>query len=58
MDRGISLNRFIRFDNLLGLTAVAIALVAAFFSVYGIATLFAGAFILTAFMASIARQYK
>ena len=52
MDRGISLNRFIRFDNLLGLTAVAIALVAAFFSVYGIATLFAGAFALTAFMAS------
>lgn len=46
------LDRFIRFDNLLGLTAIAIALVAAFFSVYGIATLFAGAFILTAFMAS------
>ena len=45
-------DRFIRFDNLLGLTAIAIALVAAFFSVYGIATLFAGAFILTAFMAS------
>ena|ERR1035437_3813780 len=46
------LDRFIRFDILLGLTAVAIALVAAFFSVYGIATLFAGAFALTAFMAS------
>lgn len=46
------LDRFIRFDNLLGLTAIAIALVAAFFSVYGIATLFAGAFVLTAFMAS------
>jgi hypothetical protein len=46
------LDRIIRFDILLGLTAVAIALVAAFFSVYGIATLFAGAFALTAFMAS------
>jgi hypothetical protein len=46
------LDRIIRFDNLLGLTAIAIALVAAFFSVYGIATLFAGAFVLTAFMAS------
>src|ERR1039458_47 len=46
------LDRIVRFDILLGLTAVAIALVAAFFSVYGIATLFAGAFALTAFMAS------
>lgn len=46
------LDRFVRFDVLLGLTAVVIALVAAFFSVYGIATLFAGAFVLTAFMAS------
>jgi len=45
-------NRIVRFDILLGLTAVVIALVAAFFSVYGIATLFAGAFVLTAFMAS------
>jgi hypothetical protein len=46
------LDRFVRFDILLGLTAIAIALVAAFFSVYGIATLFAGAFVLTAFMAT------
>ena len=46
------LDRFVRFDVLLGLTAIAIALVAAFFSVYGIATLFAGAFVLTAFMAT------
>jgi len=46
------LDRFISFDKLLGLTALIIALVAAFFSVYGIATLFAGAFILTAIMAS------
>lgn len=46
------LDRIVRFDVLLGLTAIAIALVAAFFSVYGIATLFAGAFVLTAFMAS------
>jgi len=46
------LNRIIRFDNLLGITAIVIALVAAFFSVYGIATLFAGAFVLTAIMAS------
>jgi len=45
-------DRFIRFDILLGITAISIALVAAFFSVYGIATLFAGAFILTSFMAS------
>ncbi len=46
------LDRIVRFDKLLGITAIAIALVAAFFSVYGIATLFAGAFTLTAFMAS------
>lgn len=45
-------DRFIRFDKLLGITAIVIALVAAFFSVYGIATLFAGAFVLTAIMAS------
>jgi hypothetical protein len=46
------LDRIISFDKLLGVTAIAIALVAAFFSVYGIATLFAGAFVLTAIMAS------
>lgn len=46
------IDRFIRFDRLLGITAITIALVAAFFSVYGIATLFAGAFTLTAVMAS------
>lgn len=46
------LDRIISFDKLLGLTALTIALVAAFFSVYGIATLFAGAFTLTAIMAS------
>jgi hypothetical protein len=46
------LDRIIRFDKLLGITAIVIAFVAAFFSVYGIATLFAGAFALTAFMAS------
>lgn len=46
------LDRIIRFDKLLGLTAIVIALVAAFFSVYGISTLFAGAFIATAIMAS------
>ena len=46
------LDRFIKFDKLLGITAIVIAFVAAFFSVYGIATLFAGAFILTAIMAS------
>lgn len=46
------LDRIIRFDKLLGLTAISIAFVAAFFSVYGIATLFAGAFTLTAFMAT------
>jgi hypothetical protein len=46
------MDKFIRFDKLLGITAIIIALVAAFFSVYGIATLFAGAFVLTAIMAS------
>ena len=46
------IDRIISFDKLLGLTAFTIALVAAFFSVYGIATLFAGAFLLTAVMAS------
>jgi len=46
------LDKFISFDKLLGITALVIALVAAFFSVYGIATLFAGAFVLTAIMAS------
>lgn len=46
------LDKFISFDKLLGITALTIALVAAFFSVYGIATLFAGAFTLTAIMAS------
>lgn len=46
------IDRIISFDKLLGLTALTIALVAAFFSVYGIATLFAGAFTLTALMAS------
>ena len=47
------LDRVIRFDVLLGLIALVIALVAAFFSVYGIATLFAGAFVATAIMASV-----
>jgi hypothetical protein len=46
------LDKIIRFDKLLGLTALTVAFVAAFFSVYGIATLFAGAFTLTALMAS------
>jgi hypothetical protein len=46
------LDRIIRFDILLGITALTIALVAAFFSVYGISTLFAGAFLATAIMAS------
>jgi len=46
------LDKLISFDKLLGITALIIALVAAFFSVYGIATLFAGAFTLTAIMAS------
>lgn len=46
------LDRIIRFDILLGITALIIALVAAFFSVYGISTLFAGAFVATAIMAS------
>lgn len=46
------LDKIIKFDALLGLTAFVIALVAAFFSVYGISTLFAGAFLATAIMAS------
>lgn len=46
------LDKVIKFDKLLGVTALVIALVAAFFSVYGIATLFAGAFTLTAIMAA------
>lgn len=46
------IERFIKFEKLLGVTAIVVALVAAFFSVYGIATLFAGAFVLTAIMAS------
>lgn len=46
------IDRFISFDKLLGITAIVIAFVAAFFSVYGIATLFAGAFALTTLMAS------
>jgi len=44
------LDKIIRFDVLLGLVALVIAVVAAFFSVYGIATLFAGAFISTVVM--------
>lgn len=47
------LDKIIKFDTLLGLTALIIAFVAAFFSIYGIATLFAGAFISTAIMASV-----
>jgi hypothetical protein len=46
------IDRLIGFEKILGITAIVIALVAAFFSVYGIATLFAGAFTLTAIMAS------
>lgn len=46
------LDRIISFDKLLGITALTIAMVAAFFSVYGISTLFAGAFVATAIMAS------
>lgn len=46
------LDKIVKFDKLLGISAISIALVAAFFSVYGIATLFAGAFVLTAIMAS------
>ena len=46
------IDKLIGFERLLGVTAIVIALVAAFFSVYGIATLFAGAFTLTAIMAS------
>lgn len=41
-----------KFPVILGMSALTIALCAAFFSVYGIATLFAGAFALTAFMAT------
>lgn len=44
------LDKIIRFDILLGLVALVIAIVAAFFSVYGIATLFAGAFLSTVVM--------
>ncbi len=44
------LDRVIRFDLLLGVVALLIAIVAAFFSVYGIATLFAGAFVSTVIM--------
>jgi flagellar basal body-associated protein FliL len=44
------LDKIIRFDILLGIVASVIALVAAFFSVYGIATLFAGAFLSTVVM--------
>lgn len=47
------LDKVIRFDTLLGLVALIIALVAAFFSVYGIATLFAGAFISTVIMGTV-----
>src|SRR6266568_7484034 len=47
------LDKVIRFDVLLGVVAMTIALVAAFFSVYGISTLFAGAFVSTAIMASV-----
>lgn len=46
------LDKIIRFDKLLGLTALTIAFVAAFFSVFGISLLFAGAFISTCIMAS------
>jgi competence protein ComGC len=46
------LDKIISFDKLLGITALTIAGVAVFFSVYGIATLFAGAFVATAIMAS------
>jgi len=47
------LDKFIRFDILLGIVALVIALVAAFFSVYGIATLFAGAFKSTVVMGTV-----
>lgn len=47
------LDKVIRFDILLGIVALVIALVAAFFSVYGIATLFAGAFLSISIMASV-----
>lgn len=47
------IDKIIRFDLLLGVVALVIALVAAFFSVYGIATLFAGAFLSTAVMGGV-----
>ncbi len=47
------LDKIIRFDVLLGIVALVIALVAAFFSVYGIATLFAGAFASTVVMGTV-----
>jgi len=47
------LDKVIRFDILLGIVALVIALVAAFFSVYGIATLFAGAFASTVVMGTV-----
>lgn len=47
------LDKIIRFDILLGISAIGTALVAAFFSVYGIATLFGGAAISVAIMASV-----
>lgn len=46
------IDKVISFDKLLAITAITISFVAAFFSVYGISTLFAGAFVLTAIMAS------
>lgn len=46
------IDKIINFDLLLGLVAMTIAFVAAFFSVYGIATLFSGAFISVIIMAS------
>lgn len=46
------LDKIASFDKILGFTALSIALTSAFFSVYGIATLFSGAFVLTAIMAS------
>jgi len=46
------LDKIIRFDKLLGLTALTIAFVAAFFSVFGISLLFSGAFLSTCIMAS------
>jgi hypothetical protein len=46
-------DKFVRFEMLVGAVAFVIALVAAYFSIYGIATLFAGAFISTAIMATV-----